>query len=156
MRGKLGLATLVTIVLTIMVASTAPAANAQQCSLAAAAGSYGFTGNGVLLTPSGAVPIAAVGRINLRADGTVTGTEARSVGGDFANEALTGTWTINSNCWGTLTAQVFQSGKLVRTSVLSFVADANMTEIRNVQKSLTLPDGTKVPTVITFEGKRTF
>ena len=79
------------------------------------------------------------------------------MGGQFANETLgPGTWTVNSDCTGTLTAKVFVSGVLVRTSVLSFVVDDNLREVRVVQQSLTLPDGTNVPVVITFEGRRIF
>ena len=91
-----------------------------------AAGPYGFTGTGTLFLPTGAVQIAAVGRINLHADGTLSGSEARSVGGDFANETLAGTWTVNANCTFKLTAKVFVSGVLVRTSVLVGVLDQNM------------------------------
>jgi hypothetical protein len=157
MKHNIGPATLVLIVFAMFVVSMAsPSALAQQCSLAAAAGPYGFTGTGALLLSTGAVPIAAVGRINLHADGTLSGTEARSAGGDFANETLTGTWTVNANCRFSLTAKVFVSGALVRTSVLSGVLDQNMTEARDVQKSLTLPDGTNVPVVITFEARRIF
>ena len=36
------------------------------------------------------------------------------------------------------------------------VLDENMTEARDVQKSLTLPDGTNVAVVITFEARRMF
>ena len=86
----------------------------------------------------------------------MVGTEARSVGGDFANETLTGIWTVNANCNFKLTAKVFVSGALVRTSVLVGVLDQNMAEARDVQQSLTLPDGTKVPVVITFEARRIF
>jgi hypothetical protein len=146
----------VLIAFAMLVASAAPAAHAQKCSMSGAVGAYGFTGTGTLLLSTGPVLIAAVGRINLRADGSLDGTEARNVGGDFANEALKGTWTLNPSCTGTLTAEIFESGVLVRTSVLSFVADDNMEETRNVQKSLTLPDGTNVPAVITFEAKRIF
>lgn len=157
MKRNIGPTTLVLIVFAMFVVSMAsPSALAQQCSLAGAAGAYGFTGTGTLLLSTGAVPIAAVGRINLRADGTLSGTEARSAGGDFANETLTGTWTVNANCTFRITAQVFVSGALVRTSVLSGVLDQNMTEARDVQKSLTLPDGTNVPVVITFEARRIF
>jgi hypothetical protein len=78
------------------------------------------------------------------------------VGGDFANETLTGTWTVNANCKFQTTIKVFVSGALVRTSVLSGVFDQNMTEARDVKKSLTLPDGTSVPAVITFEATRIF
>ncbi len=148
--------TLVLIAFAMFVVSAAPAANAQLCSISGAVGAYGFTATGTLLPSTGPVLIAAVGRINLRLDGSLDGTEARNVGGDFANETLKGTWTVNPSCTGTVTAQIFESGVLVRTSVLSFVIDDNQQEVRSVQKSLTLPDGTKVPAVVTFEAKRMF
>jgi hypothetical protein len=156
MKGRIELTTLVLVVVAMFVVTAAPSTYAQQCSLAGAAGAYGFTGTGTLLLPTGAVQIAAAGRINLHADGTLSGTEARSVGGDFANETLVGTWTVSGNCTFKLTAKVFVSGVLVRTSVLVGVLDENMTEARDIQKTLTLPDGTNVPTVITFEAKRMF
>lgn len=152
----MGPITLVLTVFAMFVVSAAPSAYAQQCSLGGAAGAYGFTGTGTLLLPTGAVQIAAAGRINLHADGTLAGTEARSVGGDFANETLIGTWTVNASCKFTSTIKVFVSGALVRTSVLVGVLEENMTEAHDVQKSLTLPDGTNVPVVITFEAKRIF
>jgi hypothetical protein len=153
MKRNIWPTTLVLIVFAMFVVNTVPSANAQ-CSMSGVAGTYGFTATGTLLLPTGPVLIAAVGRITLRVDGSLSGTEARSVGGGFANETLKGTWTVNSGCAGTATAQVFQSGTLVRISVLPFVVDDNMREIRVVQKSLTLPDGTNVPAVITFEVKR--
>ena len=91
----------------------------------------------------------------LNADGGFSATESRSVGGEFADETLKGTFTVNSDCTGTLTADVFESGKLVRTSVFSIVFDDHMKELRAVQQSLTLPDGTTVLGVITVEGKKT-
>ncbi len=156
MKRNIWPTTLVLIVFAMFFVNTVPSANAQQCSMSGVAGTYGFTATGTLLLPTGPVLIAAVGRITIRVDGSLSGTEARSVGGGFANETLKGTWTVNSGCTGTATAQVFQSGVLVRISVLSFVVDDNMQEIRVVQKSLTLPDGTNVPTVVTFEAKRLF
>jgi hypothetical protein len=156
MNRCIRLVTLVLFALAMFVVSATLSAYAQQCSLTGAAGPYGFTGTGTLFLPTGAVQIAAVGRINLRADGTLVGTEARSVGGDFANETLTGTWTVNANCSFKLTAKVFVSGVLVRTSVLVGVLDENMTEARDVQKSLILPDGTNVPVVVTFEARKMF
>ena len=132
-----------------------PPAHAQQCSPAGVAGGYGFTITGTLLLPTGAVPLAAVGKALLNTDGSFSATEARSVGGEFADETLKGTFTVNSDCTGALTADVFESGKLVRTSVFSIVFDDHMKELRAVQQSLTLPDGTTVPGVITVEGRKT-
>jgi len=129
---------------------------ADHCSNAKAAGNWGLTLTGTLLLPTGPVPGAAVGRVRIDADGNVSGTEARNVGGGFANETLTGSLTVNSDCTATLTVNIYESGVLVRTSVLAavFVDDSN--KVRMVQESLTLPDGTTIPVVITVEGIRLF
>lgn len=135
--------------------SLAPEASAQAtCSLATIAGSWAATLTGTIIFPTGAVPAAAVLRFNLDAMGKVSGTEARNVGGDFANETFKGTTSVNPNCTGTATVNFFQSGVLVRTSVLAVVFDNLSTHVRMVQKSLTLPDGTKVPVVVTVEGEK--
>jgi hypothetical protein len=55
---------------------------------------------------------------------------------------------------GTTTVMLFESGVLVGTSVLVLVFDDLSTQVRLVQNSLTLPDGTKVPVVIMAEGKK--
>jgi hypothetical protein len=133
-----------------------PGAQARQCSLNSTAGKYGFTLNGVVITPNGAAPMAAVGKAVLEASGNVSGTEARSVGGGFADETFTGTYTVNSDCTGTTTLQFFENGNLVRTSVLSIVFDNNEREIRMVQKSLQLPNGAFLPVVITADARKTF
>jgi len=67
-----------------------PAARAHSCSTQRAAGDYGFTLTGVILTSSGSVPAAAVGRATVDVSGHVTGSEARSVAGGYADETLTG------------------------------------------------------------------
>jgi hypothetical protein len=79
------------------------------------------------------------------------------VGGGFAEETFTGTFTVNPDCTSTTTIQFFESGTLVRTSVVSLVFDDNMKEFRGVQQSLTLPDGrTKVPVGITVDARKMF
>jgi hypothetical protein len=137
-------------------AGLSPAAVARSCSTAKTAGNYGFTLTGVVNLPTGAVPIAAVGRAALDSNGNVSGTEARSVGGGFADETFTGTYTVNADCTGTTTLQFFEFGQLVRTSVLSIVFDNNEREIRMVQKSLQLANGTFLPVVITAQARRIF
>ena len=135
----------------------APAVQAaDHCSNAKAAGNWGLTLTGTLLLPTGPVPGAAVGRVRIDADGNVSGTEARNVGGGFANETLTGSLTVNSNCTATLTVNIYESGVLVRTSVLAAVFVDSSRKILMVQESLTLPDGTTIPVVITVEAIRLF
>lgn len=145
----------VALALAVGVGSLAMPVWAGHCSLAKSAGDYGFTINGVLIIPDvGPVPIAAVGRAKLEADGTTSGTEARNVGGGFANETFTGTFTINADCTGIVTLNFYEAGELVRTSVLSTVGDDDNREIRMVQQSLTLPDGTTLPVILTVEARR--
>ena len=124
------------------------------CSLATVAGKYGFTLTGTLLFPTGPVPGGAVGRVTLDTEGNLSGTEARNVGGGFANETFTGTQTLGPNCTSTSAIQFFESGKLVRTSVITIVWDDNFNEFRFVQQSLVLPDLTTVPVVVTGDGRR--
>jgi hypothetical protein len=90
------------------------------------------------------VPAAAVGQATVDSRGNVTGTEARSVGGGYADESFTGSMTLN----------FFEAGQPARTSVLSIVLVDDKKEIRVVQKSLTPPDGTSVPVVITSDARR--
>jgi len=136
--------------------AVAPSVRANGCTMRDAAGQYGFTLTGVLITPTGAVPAAAVGRATVDAIGNVTGTEARNVGGGYADETLSGTLTVNPDCTGSMTLNIYQGGQLVRTSVLSIVFVNNQQELRMVQKSLTLPNNVSVPAVITVDAKKTF
>jgi hypothetical protein len=131
-----------------------PVANARSCSLKGTAGKYGFTLTGVVMLGTGPVPIAAVGRAVLDDSGNVTGTESRSVGGGFADETFTGTYTVNPDCTGTATLAFYESTQLVRTSILSLVFDDHEREIRMVQKSLQLPTGAFLHVVITVEARR--
>jgi hypothetical protein len=124
------------------------------CSIGGAQGKYGFTLTGTVILPTGAVPIAAVGRVALNANGTVAGTESRSVGGGSADETFTGTYTVNSDCTGSATVSFYEAGQLVRISVLSIVFDDHQNEIRMLQKSLQLPDGSFLPVVITVQARK--
>jgi hypothetical protein len=94
---------------------------------ATAAGDWGATLTGTLLLPTGPVPSAAVVRAAFNAQGNITqATEARNLGGDFANETITGAWTVGADCTGTLKINAYESGTLVRTSVLAIVLDQKM------------------------------
>jgi hypothetical protein len=138
------------------IVSLVPSAQAGQCSQAGSAGNFGFTLTGVVILGTSPVPIAAVGRAALDAAGNVSGTESRSVGGGFADETFSGTYTVDADCTGTATLRFYESGQLARTSVLSIIFDSNEREIRMVQKSLQLPTGAFLPVVITVEAKRIF
>ena len=144
----------VIIFLTVLSMTVAPQIAAEECSTARAAGSWGATLTGTILLPTGGVPAAAVLRIGADDAGNFSGTEERNVGGQFAHETLTGHWTVQSDCTGTVRASIFQSGVLTRRVVLSVVFDDDSRQLRMVQQSLTLPDGTSIPVVVTLEGRK--
>jgi hypothetical protein len=155
MKSKLIRANMVVVALALLMASFAPAAYADQCSTETVAGDWAFTLAGTILTPSGGVPAAAIARVTFDESGNITnGTEPRNVGGVYADETVTGNWTVNPNCTGTLNVNIYESGVLVRISVVSMTFDDGSAELRGVQKSLTLPDGTNVPVVISLEAHK--
>jgi len=51
---------------------------------------------------------------------------------------------------------VFVNGVLQRTAVLALVYDNDGNHVRGIFQSLTLPDNTNVPVVITIDGNRLF
>jgi hypothetical protein len=156
MKRKFALTTLL-ISIAALCLGLAPALQAaEKCSNAKAAGQWGLTLTGTLILPTGPVLGAAVGRLSVDAAGNISGTEARNVGGGFANETIKGSWTVNPDCTTTATAHIYESGILVRTSVLTGVLVDNSSKLREVQESLTLPDGTNIPVVITLEANKLF
>lgn len=123
------------------------------CTKRTGAGRWGFSTNGSIPAIG---PVAATGVFTQDQSGNITGTQTRSLNGDIADETFTGTATVNSDCTGTDTIQVYQNGVLVRTTSLHVVYDDNGREARAVFTSLVLPDGTSLPSIITTEARRLF
>jgi len=125
------------------------------CTNTTAAGTYGFTTTGTLILPTGPAPVAAVGSITFQSNGDVTGSQDRSVGGDFAHETLTGTLTVNRDCSILLLANVYDdSGNLVRTSTISGVLVNNGKQIRAIFDSIVLPNAVPLPAILTVDADR--
>jgi hypothetical protein len=154
MQQNLVRRTLVITFFALLPAALTPAAQAANCSTATVKGDWALTLTGTLLLPTGPVPAAAVVRATLNLDGTVTGSEARNVGGGYADETLSGTYTVNPDCTGSATVNFYEAGQLVRISDLAIVFDENSKQVRMVQKSLTLPNGTQLPVVVLVEGRK--
>ena len=132
-----------------------PAAQAG-CSQTQAAGQWGFSYSGTVLTPSAAVPIASAGRFYQDSSGNVSGTETVNLGGNASDDVIKGKLTLGTNCTWVLVANVYQNGQKVRTSTINGVYLSNLTEVKAVFRSATLPDGTDLPVVITIDGSRLF
>lgn len=121
------------------------------CTNATGAGKWGFSTNGTIPAIG---PVAATGIFTQDKSGAITGSQTRSLNGDIADETFTGTATVNPDCTGTNTIQVFENGTLVRTSTLHLVYEDKGREARAVFTSLVLADGTSLATIITIEAKR--
>jgi hypothetical protein len=141
------------LMLIMLAMSVVPSSVHAACTNHTVAGTWGFS-------TSGSIPaigaVAATGIFTQDVSGNITGTQTRSLNGDIADETFTGTATVNPDCTGTDTIQVFESGILVRTTTLHVVYDDNGREARAVFTSLVLPDGTTLPSIITIEARRLF
>jgi hypothetical protein len=125
------------------------------CTGATAAGTFGFTTTGTLILPTGPAPVAAVGLITFDLNGNATGSQDRSVGGAFAHETITGTFTVNRDCTIIVVANVYDSsGHLVRTSTIPGVLVDNGKHIRGIFETVVLPNGVNLPSVLTIEANR--
>jgi len=125
------------------------------CSRATAAGTFGFITTGTLILPTGPAPVAAVGLVTFDLNGNATGSQDRSVGGAFAHETLTGTFTVNRDCTISLVANVYDgSGNLVRTSTIPGVLVNNGQQIRAIFETVVLPNGLNLPSVLTIDADR--
>ena len=124
------------------------------CSNAGVAGEWGYTETGTVIPTSGAAAFAAVARYTLDPEGNLSGTATSSSGGTTANVTLKGTGTVNSDCTGTLTVGVYESGNLVRTAAFAFVYVDEAREGRAIVTSLILADGASVPAVLTVNTKK--
>lgn len=99
---------LVSLSFPVALAALLPTAHGQSCSLARAAGNYGFT-DGVTVVGIG--PRTAVGTFTLYSDGNLrNGVATSSLNGTIANESFSGTYTVNPDCTGTISVEVFASG----------------------------------------------
>jgi hypothetical protein len=131
-------------------------AEASHCSTGATAGRWAYTYTGTIFTPNGPLPAAAVGHYHQDTAGNISGGQARTVAGSPGNEDITGNVTVNRDCTATATINVLVNGQLQRTAVLSLVYDSDGNHARMIFQSLTLPDGTNVPVVLTVDGNRLF
>jgi hypothetical protein len=124
------------------------------CSLARAAGTYGFSTSGTVI---GVGPRMSEGIFTLDAAGNLlNGRATSSLNGAIAHETFSATYTVNSDCTGTFNNLQIRdlSGNLLLTITADLSWDHNMREIRAIFTSATLPDGTSLLTVISADGRK--
>lgn len=141
---------------TICLASLLPLqAQAAQCSQGTVAGNWAYTYTGTVFVPS-PLPVAAVGHANLDSRGNVTGSQTHTLAGQTEVEDISGTYTVNKDCTGSMTINVSQNGQLLRTATVNVAYDSDVNHARMIFTSLTLGDGSVLPAVITADVNRVF
>jgi hypothetical protein len=136
--GALLLATLVSI---------APTARAHGCSMFDVAGAYAYTSSGTIVTPAVGA-FATVGHVTFSASGSISGAQTTSIAGNFFDETVSGTYSVNPDCTGTATVNIYHGTTLARSTNLNLVWDDNETDVR----AIFLTAGT----AITIDAKKMF
>jgi hypothetical protein len=138
--------------------SVVPTVQARTCSSATAAGTWGFTTTGVFFFPPSPfpVPIVNVGIFTDDRAGHFVGSQTRNVAGMVADETIKGTFTVNSDCTGTIVANAFDpsSGALIGTSTLSVVLVDDARKLRAIFIKSVDPQGNPLLGVLSAEGER--
>jgi len=150
------LRTLLVLGATFVLAMIPLQAEASHCSNAGQAGNWAYTYTGTIFTQNGPVPAASVGHFSQDSEGNITGSQVRSVAGNSGLEDITGNVAVNRDCTATATINVIVNGQLQRTAAIALVYGSNKNHARMIFQSLTLPDSTNVPVVLTIDANRSF
>jgi hypothetical protein len=136
----------------VLLAFLVPAAHATNCSMATAEGRYGLSDSGTII---GIGPRAAVGQATFDAEGNVNGNVTASLNGQVAKTALSGTYTVNSDCTGATAFSEFDvSGNLILTATADLVWDDHMREIRFLFTSVVLANGAQLATAVNGNARK--
>ena len=111
--------------------TSAHLAAAHECTMADAAGKYGYTSSGTIVTPA-VGPFTAVGHVTLSESGTISGAQTTSIAGNLVEETIQATFTVNPDCTGSATVHVYHGTTLARTSVINLVWDIHENEFRAI------------------------
>jgi hypothetical protein len=151
---RFAIRTLCVVALLASIPAVASAQGGPRCSLTP--GEFAYTKTGTLLPPTGPVPYAAVGKLTVEPGWTLSGLQDSSTGGIVLKNALIGTVSLQADCTATATVGVYdESGTtLLRTAVMTLIADDNGREVRGIVTQLTLPNGYVVPQAITVVGRK--
>ena len=147
--ARTGMVSLFAVVLTM--GMIAPAHADDKCSLARSAGKWSFTDQGTVI---GIGPRTAVGVFTLEGNGNFQGLATSSLNGTIADEIISGTITVNPNCTGTLSGEIFVSGVELFAVTINLAFDEDMKQIRGIFTSAVETNGTTLSTVIGLEGRK--
>jgi hypothetical protein len=145
---------LLIILATLLILSMAAAAQAEgpSCSLSRAAANWTITDSGTVI---GIGPRAALGRFTLTAAGSLlNGVATSSLNGVIAEETFYGTYTVNPDCTGTISVEIFSGANELFAVTLNVIFDRKMEHMRGLFTSVVTPGGAPLPTVIAADARR--
>jgi len=148
MKRTTAAAAFVIVFATLFVLGVAPCAAAQdkQCSNASLNGAFAYTNTGFIVAPPPlAGPFAGVGTQTFDGKGNTFASATVSQNGNIFHVTITGTYTVNSDCTGSMTLLVSPVGV---TTHADFVIVRGGAEFRAIN--------TDPGTVITTVGKKQF
>ena len=130
-----------------------PALAGASCSYSRAAADWIFTDNGMVV---GIGPRVAFGKFKLNAAGDLlNGVATSSLNGTVADETFHGTYTLNPDCTGTLSIQIFSAATELFAVTLNIIFDEKMEHMNGIFTSVVPPgSATSLPTVIATEARR--
>jgi len=137
-----------------LILGTAAAARAEgsSCSLSRAAATWTFTDSGTVI---GVGPRVAFGRFTLDASGKLlNGVATSSLNGAIADETFYGTYTVNSDCTGTISIEVFSGDTELFAVSADMLFDDRMHRLNGIFTSIVTPGGVSLPSAIAVEARR--
>ena len=145
------LITCATVLIVCMVAP--PALAGASCSYSRAAADWIFTDNGMVI---GIGPRAAFGKFKLNAAGDLlNGAATSSLNGTVADETFYGTYTVNPDCTGTISIQIFSATTELFAVTVKMIFDEKMEHLNGIFTSVVPPgSATSLPSVIAVEARR--
>ena len=143
---------LMILAISLLLTITAPAqAEGPSCSLSRAAANWTITDSGTVI---GIGPRAALGRFTLTADGSLlNGVATSSLNGTIADETFYGTYTVNSDCRGTINIEVFSGDIELFAVSADFLFDDRVQRLNGIFTSVVTSTGT-LPSAIAVEARR--
>jgi hypothetical protein len=110
----------------LFLSDASPAQAKTSCTLKSIEGSDGYSVNGSNI---GSGPLAAVGLVSSDGAGNLSATETDSINGTIVRRTITGSYTVNANCTGTVTF----TDNFQQTTHLDFVAVKEADELQFIQ-----------------------
>ena len=140
------------IIVAILGIPAAAQAGESSCSLSRAADTYAFTDSGTVI---GIGPRVAFGKFTLTADGRLlNGVATSSLNGVIAEETFYGTYTVNSDCTGTISIEIFSGDTELLAVGVNFLFADKMQRLNGIFTSVVTPGGVSLPTTIAVEARR--